>query len=70
MFTSTYTFSEFLLQKETEQIVGHSKPHRGADNQHLLKPGGECSLDEREHRRTSNKPDFRALTLEDVHDNS
>lgn len=45
--SSIYPLSKFLLKKQTEQIVGHPKPHGGPDNQHLLQPGRERPLVER-----------------------
>ena len=46
--SSIYPLPKFLLEKQTEQVVGHSKPNRGPDNQHLLQPGRERPLVERD----------------------
>lgn len=39
-----YPLPQFLLEKQAEQIVGHSKPHWGTYDQHLLQPGRERPL--------------------------
>lgn len=47
--TVIYPLPKFLLEKQAEQIVGHSEPNRGPDDQHFLQPGRERPLVEREH---------------------
>lgn len=64
MSPSIYPLPKFLLEKQAEQIVGHSKPNRGPDNQHLLQPGGERPLVERGQHDLEQTTDHRFITDE------
>lgn len=39
-----YPLSEFLLQQQAEQVVGHTEPDGSPNDQNLLQPGRERAL--------------------------
>lgn len=40
----TYPLSELLLEQQAQQVVGHSEPDRGADDEHFLQPSRKRTL--------------------------